>query len=97
MFADNGNATALVKELNADEWVLFGNALDLCVDAAVRGVLAAGGNVTFLSDCMCSSATGYGLNGTEENRLATFARWREAGAKEQTLDAFLARMEVAAA
>lgn len=93
MFADNGNAALLVRELAVDEWIVFGNALDLCVDSAVTGILRAKGRVTFLSDCMCSSATGYGLHGTEENRLATFARWRDAGATEQTLERFLARTE----
>jgi len=93
MFSDNGNAAALVRELAADEWIVFGNGLDLCVDSAVTGIICAGGRVTFLSDCMCSSATGYGPYGTEENRAATFARWRQAGATEQTLESFLQRME----
>lgn len=94
MFSDNGNAAALVKEVNADEWIVFGNALDLCIDSAVTGIIRAGGSVTFLSDCMCSGATGYGPNGTEENRIATFARWREAGAVEQSLETFLQRVDV---
>ena len=93
MFSDNGNAASLVRELAADEWIVFGNALDLCIDSAVTGIICAGGRVTFLSDCMCSSATGYGPYGTDENRLATFARWREAGAAEQTVNEFLQRME----
>ena len=93
MFSDNGNAALLIRELDADEWIVFGNALDLCVDSAVTGIIRAGGCVTFLSDCMCSSATGYGPYGTEENRVATFARWRNAGATEQTIDGFLQRIE----
>ena len=97
MFSDNGNASQLIRELAADEWILFGNGLDLCVNAAVTGVLLAGARrVTFLRDCMCSSAKGYGPYGTEEHRDATFARWRKEGAGEQTLDQFIQQMEAGA-
>ncbi len=89
VFAHNENAAALIKELAVDEGVVFVNGLDLCVDQAVKGILAAGGKVTFLADVMVSSATGYGAFGTPENKAATYENWTSLGATRQTFDQFL--------
>ena len=96
MFSDNGNAGHLVKSLQVDEWIVFGNGLDLCVSSAVDGLLLHGQKVRFLPDCMCSGAKGYGNLGTEENRQAAFSRWREGGASESRLESFLNSLEQAA-
>lgn len=86
MFQDNGNAARLVRALGVREWVVFGNALDLCVNAAVRGLLAAGQHVCLLTDVTVPSATGYGENGTAENGRKVIAELGRLGARISTLE-----------
>lgn len=92
-FSDNGNGAVLIKELGIEEWVVFGNGLDFCVDNAVKSLLKQGCKVTFLSDVMISSATGYGESGTEKSRKSTYEKWIGMGAAGQTLDRFLTLWE----
>ncbi len=89
-FSDNANGSLLIKELDVDEWVVFGNGLDFCVDNAVKSLLKHGCKVTFLSDVMISSAAGYGNSGTEESRKSTYENWIRMGAAGQTFERFLA-------
>ena len=93
-FSDNGNGSVLVKMLDIEEWVVFGNGLDFCVDNAVKSLLKQGCKVTFLSDAMISSATGYGNSGTGESRKSTFEKWINMGATGQTLEQFLAHYKI---
>jgi hypothetical protein len=92
-FDVNGNAATLFRELGLCEWIVFGNGLDLCVDHVVENLLSLGLQITFLSDVLIPSATGHGPlgdSGTPQSRERTLARWRDRGARETTLDAFLA-------
>jgi nicotinamidase-related amidase len=91
-FEGNPNAARLFLEMGIVDWVVFGNGLDLCVDQAVQNLLSLGLRVTFLSDVLIPSAKGNGPqgdSGTPRSRERTLARWRELGARETTLDAFL--------
>lgn len=88
-FSDNRNGALLIKELDINEWVVFGNGLDFCVDNAVKSLLKAGCKVTFLENVMISSATGYGNSGTEESRKSTYENWIRMGACKRTLEQFL--------
>lgn len=92
-FSDNRNGASLIKELAIDEWVVFGNGLDFCVDNAVKSLLRSGLKVTFLEDVMIASATGYGNSGTDESRRATYANWLAMGAARKTLDQFLEELD----
>ena len=91
-FSYNKNATLLLDMLEVDEWIVFGNGLDLCVNHAMQHLLATKRPVTFLSDVMISSAKGHGNSGTDENRDITFANWCAMGAVQETLENFLARI-----
>ncbi|MCE5276933.1 MAG: hypothetical protein ABFD92_10350 [Planctomycetaceae bacterium] len=92
MFADNANAVAMVRALDVGEWVVFGNGFDLCVNAAVRGLLAAGQNVRVVTDVTIASAKGYGRCGTDEYRREILADFAAAGVRLCTLDDLLAEM-----
>jgi hypothetical protein len=83
MFADNGNAAALVRELAAGEWIVFGNGFDLCTGAAIEGILRADARVSFISDCMTPVV----------DPQPVFARWRNAGAEELTMSALVHKLE----
>jgi nicotinamidase-related amidase len=92
MFQDNGNAAELVRMLAADEWILFGNGMECCVNAAVNGVLHAGGHVTVLSDCLCSNDGSDNPGGVEAARRATMTQWLERGVNSQTMEECFNRM-----
>ncbi|HWQ73449.1 MAG TPA: hypothetical protein VN370_14160 [Desulfitobacteriaceae bacterium] len=93
LFSDNKNGALLIKELDINEWVVFGNGLDFCVDNAVKSLLRMGCKVTFLEDVMISSAAGYGNSGTEESRESTYRNWTGMGAVKRTLEQFLMEHE----
>lgn len=90
VFSDNGNAARLLQTLAVEEWVVFGNGLDLCVNHVAQSILRYGRRVTFLEDVMIPSAKGYDNNGTEENRLAVFENLRRMGAVPQSFASFMA-------
>jgi len=69
----NPNADRLLARLDPDEVVLFGVATDVCNDAAIRGLLARGRDVTFVEDAW---------RGLDEGRTAScITRWREQGVR----------------
>ena len=69
----NPNADRLLARLDPDEVVLFGVATDVCNDAALRGLLARGRDVTFVEDAS---------RGLDEGRTAScITRWREQGVR----------------
>jgi nicotinamidase-related amidase len=58
--------------------VLFGVATDVCDDAAVRGLVARGLNVTFVEEA---------ARGLDESRTAAcLSAWREKGVRFVTLE-----------
>jgi nicotinamidase-related amidase len=85
MFRDNTNAAQLVRALNVETWVVFGNGFDLCVNSAVRGILRAGQSLILLEDVRVSSA-----NGTPASEQETLKRLRSLGAQVMTLEQFFA-------
>ncbi len=86
MFQDNGNAVQLLKALDVDTWVLFGNGFDLCVGSAVKGILKAGLPLLLIEDLRISSA-----GGTPESECATLAAMKEMGANFIYYEEFLAQ------
>ena len=89
VFGDNGNARRLVECLGVEEWVVFGNAFDFCVNCAARGLLAAGQQVRLLPDVGVLGARGYGASGTEENLRHVLTELSQLGAQIGSLDTFL--------
>lgn len=79
VFKYNHNAVSLVRMLQVDQWIVFGNGFDLCVNSTVRGLLNAGQRVHLLTDVLVPSARGYGDCGTEENRLRILHELGELG------------------
>ena len=93
MFADNGNAADLVRAIDAREWIVFGNGFNLCIGAAVQGILNAGApSVTFLSDIM-TPLTGVPSVPPPET---VFEQWTKEGACEATVERLCERMGAAA-
>jgi nicotinamidase/pyrazinamidase len=69
----NPNAERLLALLDPEEVVVFGVATDVCDDAAIRGLLERGRNVTFVTDAS---------RGLDEARTAACtASWRAAGVR----------------
>ncbi len=93
MFQDNGNAERLVRTLEVDQWLAFGNAFDGCVNCAARGLLAAGQKVCLLPDVGVLGAKGYGPSGTEENLRNVIRELCQLGAQTSTLQQFLASLK----
>lgn len=85
VFRDNPHVTRLLRTLEVETWVVFGNGFDLCVGSAARGVLDAGLPLIVLEDVKISSA-----GGSPESEQRTLAELRARGAKTMTLEAFLA-------
>ena len=72
----NPNADVLLERLDPQEIVLFGVATDVCNDAAIRGLLARGRQVTFVEDAS---------RGLDEARTAScLAAWRAGGVRFAT-------------
>jgi nicotinamidase-related amidase len=92
MFQDNGNAARLVAALGVGEWAVFGNGFDLCVNSAVRGLLAARQSVWLLSEVCVPSARGYGDCGTPENVARITSELLQLGARTAALAQFLSRV-----
>ncbi len=88
MFQDNGNAERLVRALGVDEWIVFGNAFDLCVACCARGLLNAGQRICLLPDVAALSA-----RGTSESIRETVEHFSERGARVSTLDELLKRID----
>lgn len=89
MFQHNGNARRLLEILNIPRWVVFGHGLDLCVDSAVKGIVAAGCAAHVLTDVLASSATGYGPYGTPESKRMILEYLVRIGVTTGGLKAFL--------
>jgi nicotinamidase-related amidase len=85
MFRDNDNAAHLLRALNVETWVVFGNGFDLCVNSAARGILNASLPVILLEDVRVSSA-----NGTPASEQETLRQLRSLGARVMTLEQFMA-------
>jgi nicotinamidase/pyrazinamidase len=92
-FTGNPAVEALIEELEADAFVVYGVALDVCVKAAVEGMLDRGRRVWVVED----ATWGLGL----EDGEALLSRWEERGARRTTTDAVVSRfppaLEAAAA
>jgi nicotinamidase/pyrazinamidase len=80
----NPNADVLLSRLDPEEIVLFGVATDVCNDAAIRGLLARGRNVTFVEEAS---------RGLDEGRTARcVAAWRDGGVRFASVDEVLAEL-----
>jgi nicotinamidase-related amidase len=85
MFQDNANAGRLLRGLEVETWVVFGNGFDLCVASAARGILQAGLALILLEDVRISSA-----GATPQSEQKTFRALRNQGARLMTLQSFMA-------
>jgi nicotinamidase/pyrazinamidase len=77
-FTGNPATETLLQELNADAYVVYGVALDVCVRHAVEGMLERGKTVYVVDD----ATWGLGL----EDKETLLARWEEQGAKRTTTE-----------
>jgi nicotinamidase/pyrazinamidase len=82
-FTGNPAVEALIEELEADAFVVYGVALDVCVKAAVEGMLDRGRTVWVAEDAT------WGL-GLEPSR-ALLDRWEERGARRILTDEVVSR------
>lgn len=72
----NPNVDPILDALDPDEVILFGVATDVCDDAAIRGLLARGRQVTFVTDAS---------RGLDERRTAScLEAWRAGGVRFAT-------------
>ena len=77
-FTGNPATETLLRELNADAYVVYGVATDVCVRHAVEGMLERGETVYVVDD----ATWGLGLEGKE----TLLSRWEEQGARRITTD-----------
>lgn len=83
-FGDSPNPEAFFRLLDVDEWVVFGNALETCVDHAVTHLLRIGCTVHLVTDLLVDGAAV-----TATSRSEALARWRGSGVRETTLERLL--------
>lgn len=88
MFQDNGNADRLVRALGAEEWIVFGNAFDLCVNCCAQGLLSAGQRICLLTDVAAPSALS-----TSESFRETVEALSQRGVRASTLGELLDRID----
>jgi len=76
---DNPNTPAILDQIGADEYVVYGVALDVCVRAAVLGLRKRGLKTTLVTDATRPVTEAGGAKALEEARAAgaTFARTQE--------------------
>jgi nicotinamidase/pyrazinamidase len=80
----NPNTDPLLDALDPEEIVVFGVATDVCDDAAIRGFLQRGRQVSFVEDA---------ARGLDEERVqACTAAWRAAGVTFTTSDDVVSRL-----
>ncbi len=80
----NPNADVLLDRLDPEEVVVFGVATDVCDDAAIRGLLARGREVTFVPEAS---------RGLDADRTAACLEdWRARGVRFATVDQMLAEL-----
>jgi hypothetical protein len=79
-FTYNENVFELIDLLQADEWIVYGNGLELCMNDVVIGLLSAGQKVSFLSDVACGNWASRGILGSEKSKAITFKKWEGLGA-----------------
>jgi nicotinamidase/pyrazinamidase len=80
----NPHADRVLELLDPEQVILFGVASDVCVDAAIRGLIARGRSVTFVEEAAC---------GLDEARTAACAgAWRRDGVRFVTVDEVLAEL-----
>jgi len=77
-FTGNAATAALIEELDAEAFVVYGVALDVCVKAAVEGMLDRGQRVWVVED----ATWGLGLEDSED----LLARWEARGARRVRTD-----------
>jgi len=78
----NPNTDRVLSFLDPDEAIVFGVATDVCNNAAVRGLVARGRNVTFVEEAS---------RGLDEARVgACLSDWRGIGVRFATVDEVLA-------
>jgi nicotinamidase/pyrazinamidase len=74
----NPNSEPVLDMLDPDEILLFGVAIDICDDAAVRALLRRGRRISFVEDA---------ARGVDESRVAACTEaWRHAGVSFTTAD-----------
>ncbi len=88
MFQDNGNAERLVRALEVDEWIVFGNAFDVCVGCCARGLLNADQRICLVTDVAALSA-----RGTQGSLRAMVEEMSQRGARTSTLDELLTAID----
>ncbi len=84
MFQHNGNAKKLFEKLGIRRWIVYGVGIDLCVNAATRGLLDAGCEVVILRDILVNNA-----GGTPESMEKILADLGEKGVKTMSFDDFI--------
>lgn len=85
-FHSNPNTESLVRELQVQEWIVFGVSLQACVTYAVDGLLRCDQNVTLLTDTVLPAA-----GPTETSVEQSLESMRNKGVTLESCAAFLRR------
>jgi len=84
----NGNAERLVKAIDVDEWIVFGNAFDVCVACCAEGLLNAGQRI-----CLVTDVAALSVRGMQESLRAMIEGMSQRGARASTLDELLSAID----
>ncbi|MFV0406643.1 MAG: hypothetical protein ACK5LN_07455 [Propioniciclava sp.] len=90
IFRNNPNAARLIDRLDLDEWVVFGNAMDICGDLVVTHFLEQGRTVRYIPELMIPGAACIGCE-PKFFKQHVYDRWHAHGVEPISLADVLAR------
>ncbi|MFV0427774.1 MAG: hypothetical protein ACK5KU_12180, partial [Beutenbergiaceae bacterium] len=96
IFLNNPNANRLIDDLNMDEWIVIGNAMDICVDLVVANLVEHNHCVLYVPELMVPSPKCAGCD-PEVFKQHVYDRWHTHDVRPIVLNDLLDRMSLSAA
>ncbi|MFV0254021.1 MAG: hypothetical protein ACK5H2_11910 [Beutenbergiaceae bacterium] len=96
LFRYNPNIDRLIDELAIAEWIVFGNAMDTCVNRVVANFVARGYRISYIPELMIPS-TKCGDCDPEVFKQHVYDRWHAQGIRPMPLASAVGRLATATA
>lgn len=95
LFKYNPNINRLLDDLDIPEWIVFGNAMDTCVNRVVTNFIAQGRTVHYVKDLMIPSTKCIDCD-PEVFKQHTYDKWHALGVTPLSLAEALQRIPIGA-
>ncbi|MFV0406638.1 MAG: hypothetical protein ACK5LN_07430 [Propioniciclava sp.] len=94
IFLNNPNANRLIAELDVAEWIVFGNAMDICGDLVVANFLTQNRTVHYIPELMIPGSRCVDCD-PELFKQHVYDRWHAQDVRPMTLATVLERFQAA--